>query len=75
MGQLGKVEIDQLYNQKFKNLFLYYRWVQNSIIHIYNLNNHQQGRFHSPQRNYNLLYTPIGCTKTRDHNLVWDDFE
>ncbi len=73
--QLGKVTIDQFYNQKFKNLFLYYRWVQISIVRRYNLNNHKQGRFHPLQRNHSFLYTPTTCIETINHNLIWDDFE
>ncbi len=35
-GQLRKLAIDQLYNQKFKK-FLCHHWVQSSIIYKYNL--------------------------------------
>jgi hypothetical protein len=74
-GWLKKVTIDQLYNQKFKNLFLYYPWVESFIVRRYNLNNHKQGKFHPLQRNHSLLYTPTTCIETIDHNLIWDDFE
>jgi hypothetical protein len=73
-GQLGKLTIDQLYNQKFKK-FLYYYWVQSSIIHKHNLSSHKKGKFYLAPRNHSLLYTPTTCTKTIDHNLVWDEFE
>ncbi len=56
-------------------MFLYYCWVQRYIICKYNLNNHKQRKFHPPQKNCSLLYTPTTCTKTIDHNLIWDDFE
>jgi len=73
-GQLWKVAIDQFYNQKFRK-FLYYCWVQNSIVHRYDLNSHKWSKYHSTQRNCNLLYTPVACTKIIDQNLIWDDFE
>ncbi len=72
-GQLGKLVIDQFYNQKFKK-FLYYCWVQSSIIHKYNLGSHKKGKFYPALRNRNLLYTLITCTKI-NQNMVWDDFE
>jgi len=73
-GQLGKLTIDQFYNQKFKK-FLYNYWVQKSIIHKYNLGSHKRGKFYLALRNCNFLYTLIACTKTTYQNLVRDDFE
>jgi hypothetical protein len=73
-GQLRKFAIDQLYNQKFKK-FLYYCWVQSSIICRYNLGSHKISKFYPTPKNHSLLYTPIICTKTKNQNLVWDDFE
>ncbi len=73
-GQLGKLTIDQLYNQKFKK-FLHYYWVQSFIICRYNLGSHKRGKFYPTPRNHSLLYIPSACTKTIDQNLVWDDFE
>jgi hypothetical protein len=70
---LRKLVIDQLYNQKFKK-FLYYLWVQSSIVHRYNLGSHK-GRFYPTPRNHSLLYTPTTCAKTIDQYLDWDDFE
>jgi hypothetical protein len=69
--QLRKLVIDQLYNQKFKK-FLYYRWVQSSIVHRYNLGSHR-GKFYLTPRNHSLLCTP--CAKTIDQDLDWNDFE
>ncbi len=63
-GQLGKLIIDQFYNQNLKK-FLHYRWVQNSIIQRYNLGTHKKGKFYPIPRNRNLLYTPIAYKKTR----------
>ncbi len=48
--QLRKLAIDQLYNQKFKN-FLFYRWVQSSIICKYNLGNRNRDKFLSNSKN------------------------
>jgi hypothetical protein len=73
-GQLRKLAINQLYNQKFKK-FLCYCWVQSSIIHRYNLGSHKRNIFYPIPRNHNLLYTPTTCAKTIDQDLVWDDFE
>jgi hypothetical protein len=73
-GQLKKLAIDQLYNQKFKN-FLFYCWVQSSIIWRYNLGNHNKEIFYPTPRIHNLLYTPTTYTKIIDQDLVWDDFE
>jgi len=73
-GKLGKFAIDQFYNIEFKKFFYYY-WVQNLIIHRYNLGSHKRGRFHLTLRNHNLLYTPTTYTTTTYHNLIWDEFE
>jgi hypothetical protein len=73
-GQLKKLAIDQLYNQKFKK-FLYYRWVQNSMICRYNLGSHKKGRFYPSPRNHSLLYTPTAYIKTTNQDLVWHDLE
>jgi hypothetical protein len=74
-GKLRKLTIDQLYNTKFKK-FLFYRWVQSSIICKYNLNSHKRGRFYPTPRNHSLLYTPITCTTTTTNQiLVWNEFE
>jgi len=72
--QLGKVTINQFYNQKFRK-FLCYCWVQSFIIRRYNLNNHKRGRFHLAKRNHNLLYMCITYIETTHHNSIWDDFE
>jgi hypothetical protein len=45
------------------------------IIHRYNLGSHKRNKFYPTPKNCSLLYTPTTCTKTTDHNLVWDDFE
>jgi hypothetical protein len=68
-GQLRKIAIDQLYNQKFKK-FLYYSWVQSSIIHKCNLGSHKKSKFYLAPKFRNLLYTLI-----TNQILVWDDFE
>jgi hypothetical protein len=68
-GQLGKLAIDQLYNQKFKKI-LYYRWVKSFIIRKCNLDSHKKSKFDLAQKICNMLYTSI-----TNQNLVWDDFE
>jgi hypothetical protein len=73
-GQLRKLVIDQLYNQKFKK-FLYYCWVQSYVICKCNIGSHKRSKFYLAPKIHNLLYTPITCTKTTNQNLIWDDFE
>jgi hypothetical protein len=49
--------------------------VQRHVLPSYNTSNHKRGRFAQTLRNHNLVYTPIACTKTTNHNLVWRNFE
>jgi len=58
-GQIRRIAIDhELYNHTFKK-FLYYNWVQSSLVPRYNIKNHKKNRFHQIPRNHNLFYTPI----------------
>jgi hypothetical protein len=60
-GQIGKITIDELYNEKFlKNQ--YYHWVQRSIVPNYNTSNHRRGKFVQAPKNRSLVYTPTICT-------------
>jgi hypothetical protein len=73
-GQIRRIAIDhELHNHNFKK-FLYYHWVQNSLIPRYNIKNHKKSRSHQAPRNHNLFYAPITCIETTNHTLVWDDF-
>ncbi len=64
-GQIGKITIDELYNEKFKK-FLYYHWVQRFIVPSYNTSTHIRGKFVQVPKNRSLVYTLTTCIKIID---------